>query len=180
MEFPSITYISDDLEERAFKEVIIHETAHQWWQTGVGNNEIEYGFLDEGLAEYSVVLFYENHPEYGFTRENLIMSSEKTYKTFCSVYDKLFGSVNTVMIRSLKDFNSEYEYVNVAYVKPTIMYDYLRKTLGDDKFFSALRRYYEEYCFLNATPDDLISVFEKERCDSEGYFLSFFEGKVIL
>lgn len=180
MEFPAITYISDALENKAFKEVIVHETAHQWWQTGVGNNEIEYGFLDEGLAEYSVVLFYENHPEYGFEREVLVKSSEKTYKTFCSVYDKLFGEVNTVMIRSLKDFSSEYEYVNVAYVKPCIMYDCLRKTVGEERFFGALKRYYKEYCFKNASPYDLISAFDKEGCDSEGYFESFFNGSVIL
>ena len=54
MEFPALVMISDQLEKKAYGEVIVHETAHQWWQTTVGNNEIEYSFLDEGLAEYSV------------------------------------------------------------------------------------------------------------------------------
>ncbi len=180
MEFPSLVMISDGLEEASYKEVIIHETAHQWWQTVVGNNEIEYGFLDEGLAEYSVVLFYENHSEYGYKRENLVESSSKTYKLFCSVYEKLFGKTNTVMTRSLEDFTSEYEYVNIAYVKPCIMYDTLRKTIGDEKFFKALRKYYERYKFKIATPDDLISVFEELGTGTEGFFQSFLDGKVIL
>ena len=180
MEFPALVMISDDLESDAYGEVIVHETAHQWWQTAVGNNEIEYGFLDEGLSEYSVVLFYENYPEYGMKRENLISSAEKTYKTFCSVYDKFYGKVNTVMKRSLKDFTSEYEYVNIAYIKPCIMYDYLRVSIGDDAFFKGLKEYYKKFCYKNATPDDLVGIYEKCGADTNGFFQSFFDGKVII
>ena len=75
MEFTALVYISDALESAAYNEVIVHETAHEWWQTVVGNNEIKHPFIDEGLAEYSVVLFYETHPDYGYTRENLILSA---------------------------------------------------------------------------------------------------------
>lgn len=180
MEYPALVMISDSLEEAAYGEVIVHETAHQWWQTAVGNNEIEYGFLDEGLAEYSVVAFYERYSEYGMKRENMVLSAEHTYKVFCSVSDKIFGKVNTVMLRSLKDFSSEYEYVNMAYIKPCIMYEYLRKTTGDEAFFKGLRRYYENYKFKNATPDDLVGAFEKVGADANGFFESFFNGKVII
>lgn len=180
MEFPALVMISDNLEEKAYGEVIVHETAHQWWQTTVGNNEVEYGFLDEGLAEYSVVLFYENHPEYKMTRELMITSSEKTYKVFCSVYDKVLGGVNTTMIRSLKDFSGEYEYVNIAYIKPCIMYDYLRETVGDELFFKGLKKYYENYKFKNVTPYEIVGVYEKLGADSNGFFQSFYDGKVII
>ena len=180
MEFPALVMISDGLEQNSYGEVIVHETAHQWWQTVVGNNEIEYGFLDEGLAEYSVVLFYENYPEYNLSKKVLINSAKDTYKVFCSVSDKLFGKVNTVMLRSLKDFSSEYEYVNMAYIKPCIMYDYLRQTIGENRFFNGLKKYYDEYKFLNAVPDDLVGVFEKLGADTNGFFDSFFYGKVII
>ncbi len=180
MEFPALVMISDDLEDGAFGEVIVHETAHQWWQTGVGNNEIKYGFLDEGLAEYSVIVFYENYKEYGLTRQSLIKATEQTYKAFCTVYDKLFNKVDTSMLRSLDQYSSEYEYVNIAYMKPCIMYDNLRKSIGDEKFFSALKRYYNENCFKNASPEHLISAFLKGGANVEGYFNSFFDGKVIL
>lgn len=180
MEFPALVMIKGDLEDGAYGEVIVHETAHQWWQSVVGNNEIEYGFLDEGLAEYSVVLFYENHPEYGMKRESMIETSEKTFKSFCTVYDKLFGAVNTGMIRSLKDFSGEYEYVNIAYIKPCIMYEYLRKTAGEERFFKGLKKYYENYKFKNAEPHDIVGVFEKIGADSNGYFETFFSGKEII
>lgn len=180
MEFPSLVMISDDLKGLNYGEVIVHETAHQWWQTAVGNNEIEYGFLDEGLAEYSVILYYENYAEYGYTRQSLVKSSEDTFKVFCSVYDKLSSKVDTRMIRSLKDFSSEYEYVNVAYIKPCIMYDTLRQTIGENKFFSALKRYYATYKFKNATPFDLMGAFEKVGALSNGFFQTFFDGKEVI
>lgn len=180
MEFTSLVYISDDLEEKSYNEVIVHETAHQWWQTVVGNNEVKYAFLDEGLAEYSVVLFFEAHPEYGFTREALVSSAEKTYKTFCSVYDKLFGSVNTSMLRSLGEFGSEYEYVNVVYMKPVVMYDCLRKTAGDEKFFKGLKKYYNDFAFKTAEPYDIAGCYEKAGVSASGFFKGFYEGKVIL
>lgn len=180
MEFPALVMISDDLSEKENIEVIVHETAHEWWSIGVGNNEIRYGFLDEGLAEYSVVLFYENHAKYGLTRENMVQSAERTFKAFCSVLDHLHKKVDTSMLRALNEYQTEYEYVNIAYIKPVIMYDTLRKTVGEKKFFSALKNYYEKYQFKNATPDDLVGVFEKTGCATNGYFRSFFDGKALI
>ena len=84
------------------------------------------------------------------------------------------------MLRDLSEFKSEYEYVNVAYVKPTIMYDCLRATLGDARFFKGLRRYYEDFAFKNAAPADLVASFNKVGADTEGFFEGFFNGKAII
>ncbi|MBR0190416.1 MAG: M1 family metallopeptidase [Clostridia bacterium] len=180
MEFTALSYVSDNLESAAFKEVTVHEAAHEWWQTVVGNNEIEHPFIDEGLAEYSVVLFYEAHPEYGYTRENLIKSAEQTYKVYCSVYNKIVGKVDTTMTRAVPEYTSEYEYVNISYVKACIMYDYLRQTVGDTKFFAGLKRFYDENAFKTATPESLVGAFERAGANSNGFFESFFDGTVII
>ena len=180
MEFTALVYVSDDLESAAQKEVVVHETAHEWWQTVVGNNEIKHPFIDEGLAEYSVVMFYETHPEYGFTRENLIKSAEKTFKIYCSVYDRIAGSVDTTMTRSIPEYTSEYEYVNIAYVKACIMFDWLRSTVGDEKFFAGLKRFYDENAFKTATPESLVGAFERAGANSNGFFESFFNGTAII
>ena len=180
MEYPALVYISSSLEEKAYNEVIIHETAHQWWQSVVGNNEIKYGFLDEGLAEYSVIIFYENNSEYNIKREDLISSTEKTYRLFCSVFDRLYNKVDTTMFRELKDYKGEYEYVNIAYIKGCLMHEYLRKGIGDKKYFKGLQDYYSEYKFKNATPYDFVGVFEKQGLDVSGFFDSFFNGSVII
>ncbi len=180
MEYSALVMISTDLDQSEYGEVIVHETAHQWWQTAVGNNEIKYGFLDEGLTEYSVVLFYENHAEYGVKRESMVKSAEQTFRVFCSVYDKVFGKIDTTMNRSLDKYISEYEYVNIAYIKPVIMYDTLRVSIGDERFFKGLKKYFEDYKFKNATPDDLVGEFEKIGAGTNGFFASFFDGTAII
>lgn len=180
MEFTALTYIGGDLESSAFKEVIAHETAHQWWQTVVGNNEIEHPFIDEGLAEYSTVLFYENYPEYGYTRENLIKSAEQTYKLYCSVYQRIVGNIDTTMTRAVPEYSSEYEYVNISYVKACVMYDYLRQTVGDAKFFAGLKRFYDENAYKTATPESLVGAFERAGANSNGFFRSFFDGTAVI
>lgn len=180
MEYPALVYISDSLEKAAYGEVIVHETAHQWWYAGVGNNQVEYGFLDEGLAEYSTVLFYEKNEGFGMTRPQMIDAAEMTYRTFCNVYDKLFGKVDTTMLRPLGAYSSEYEYVNIAYIKSCLMYEYLRETVGDKMFFKGLEKYYADYAFSEAEPQDLVGVFEKCGADTNGFFESFFDGSVII
>ena len=110
----------------------------------------------------------------------MITQAERTYKVFCSVSDKLFGKVDTSMLRSLGEYKSEYEYVNIAYVKPCVMYEYLRTTVGDARFFKALKRYYKTYALSNATPDDLVGAFEKTGADTNGFFQSFFNGEVVI
>ena len=180
MEFSGLTFISTELESAAYREVIIHETAHEWWQTVVGNNEIKHPFIDEGLAEYSTVLFYEAHPDYGYTRENLIKSAERTYKIYCSVYEKITGGTDTSMTRAIPEYAGEYEYVNISYIKACIMFDYLRQTVGDGKFFAGLKRFYDENAYKTATPESLVGAFERAGANSNGFFESFFSGKVII
>jgi len=180
MEYPGLVIISDDLEKVSRGEVAIHETAHQWWQTAVGNNEIEYPFLDEALAEYSTVIYYENYPEETLKKDSMIKSAEQTYRTFCSVSDMLYKKTDTSMLRPLGGYKSEYEYVNVTYIKGCLMFEYLRNTIGDEKFFGGLQSYFKEYAMKNATPDDMVGCFERQGADTNGFFNGFFEGKVII
>lgn len=180
MEFSNLVMISDGLEENAYNEVIVHETAHQWWMNAVGNNEIEYGFLDESLAEYSVVLFYENHPEYNMNREIMIASARKTFTQYCSIYDKLFDRVDTTMLRALNEYSSEYEYVNIAYIKGCIMYDDLRQLVGDQTFFGVLKEYYSQNVNKIVTPETIVSAFASKNADLEDFFRSYYDGKAVI
>ena len=180
MEYPALVYISDRLDEASYGEVIVHETAHQWWYASVGNNEIESPFLDEGLAEYSVVLFYEANEGLGMTRPQMIEAAEMTYRTYCNVYDQLFGKVDTTMLRPLGEYSSEYEYVNIAYIKSCLMFEHLRVGIGDGMFFKGLKRYYADNAYSVARPEDLVGAFEKCGADTNGFFESFFDGSAII
>ncbi|MDE6868089.1 MAG: M1 family metallopeptidase, partial [Clostridia bacterium] len=141
MEYPALTMISDELDGDTAAYTIVHENAHQWWYAMVGSDQLNCAWQDEGLAEYSSVMFFESHPDYNFTRTGLVGTATKAYRAYYSVYNQIFGEVNTSMTRNLKDFESDYEYANIAYNKGMIMFETLRQSIGDEKFLSGLKQY---------------------------------------
>ena len=145
-----------------------------------GSDQINNAWQDEGLAEYSALCFFEEHPDYGFTRTGLINSATEAYRAYYSVYNQIFGDADTTMGRHLKDFVSDYEYVNIAYNKGLIMFDSLRTSIGDDRFFKGLKSYFESANGKIATPEQLIESFTATGVDIAGFFDSFLEGKIII
>ncbi len=63
IEYPGLTDIASRIwqdDNAMLERVIVHEVAHQWWYSMVGNDQVGEPWLDEGLAEYSVELFYRD------------------------------------------------------------------------------------------------------------------------
>lgn len=180
MEFPRIVYLSDALDEEELITAVVHEIAHQWWYGVVGSNQYEHAFLDEGLAEYSTLLFYENNPDYGLTREGIVSSKSAEYRAFYGVYEQLNGKVRTDMDRSLGEFCGEYDYVQTAYVRSLLMLDGFRTGVGDRRFFNGLRRFYDQCAYKVVGPESLVSAFCAAGCDAEGYFSSWIEGRAVV
>ena len=172
--------LSDSLSKEQAVRAIVHETAHQWWGVVVGSDQIENAWQDEGLAEYSAIAFFENYQKYGVTRESAVNEALKEYRSYYDVYGSVLGRSDTKMTRTLGEFISEYEYICLEYDKSIVMLDTLRKSVGDDKFFAGLRRYYKDNAFAIAIPEDLIGSFERVGLDVYGFFDSFLSGKAIL
>ena len=67
----------------------------------------------------------------------------------------------------------------MTYVKGQLMFDNLRRMIGDDNFFGSLKTYCSENRLKIAKPDNLIACFEKTASrELKGYFDSWIEGKV--
>lgn len=182
MEFPNLVFISDNLDNyEDYIYTIIHEIAHQWWYNLVGNNEYKYGFLDEGLTEYSTYMFYDKNPQYNMNTREMIKNTTNSYLLFIDVYEEVFNTVDTSMLRSLDEFNTEPEYIYMAYVKGVLMFDHLKEIVGEKKFIKSLKIYFSENKGKNATPSDLISAFNKGCGQNlESYFNSWFNGSVVI
>jgi len=180
MEYPCLSMISDGLKGEEAARAIVHETAHQWWYGVVGSDQIENAWQDEGLAEYSSLLFFEKYEKYGFTREGLVASALKEYRSYYDVYGSVLGRTDTRMTRHLKDYISDYEYRCLSYDKSVVMFDTLRKSVGEKKFIDSLRKYYKDCAFTQASVGDLVGCFERSGLDVSGFFDSFLDGKAIL
>ena len=162
MEYPNLVLIADNIDDALDKErVLIHELAHQWWYGLVGNNQISEAWVDEALTEYSAFMFFEKYPQYGLNYHALIEDAKNTYDLYVDVITSLGGKVNYGMTNHVNVYSSEYEYSYMIYVKGTILYDDIRKTIGDKKLYKSLQKYYKAYKFKLVSGNDLIGCFEK-------------------
>ena len=181
MEYPNLVYISDDVSQDDLAYVIVHEIAHQWWYGVVGNDEYNHAWMDEGLAEYSTLMFFEKNPNYNLNINDMIANANQSYKTFVKVYTSVNGTLDTSMERSLCEFNTEPEYVQCTYTKGLLMFDSIRESVGDRKFLKALKNYYKDFAYSNATPADMIASFSKSTgYDLESFFESWLNGDVVV
>lgn len=182
MEYPNLVFISDNLDNyEDYTYTIVHEIAHQWWYNMVGNNEFKYGFLDEGLTEYSTYLFFDENPEYNMNTKEMIKNTTNSYLLFLDVYKEVFSKIDTSMLRSLNEFNTEPEYIYLSYVKGVLMFDNLKDIVGKNNFLKSLKIYFNLNQGKNATPTDLIYAFNKGcKQNLESYFNSWFNGSVVI
>lgn len=179
MEYPALTMIADGLDSDNTVYTIVHENAHQWWYAMVGSDQTTNAWQDEGLAEYSTLMFFENNPAYGFTRKGIVNSATSYYRAFFNVFSQLNGTTDTRMQRGLGEYTSELEYNNVTYNKGLVLFDMLRNAVGDEAFNATLKKYYNENLYKIAAPESLIALFAGNK-DVEGMFDAFLNGKIII
>lgn len=159
MEYPQVIQMGRyyDLEDESEEyapftiEAAVHETMHQWWYVGVGNNEFKEPFLDESLTVFMTALYFEK--EYGKYHQNGV-----NYQIRANFYPEKSTPINS----SVADFGSWDEYSSVIYQKkgPAFFED-LRQRLGEETFTKFLRKYYEKYLFKNASIEGLIDTIEE-------------------
>ena len=181
MEYPALILISDDLPDyETYVNVVVHELCHQWWYGVVGNNQYLYGFLDEGLTDYTTAMFYEKHPKYGLTKKEIFKNATNSYAFFCKVYEDVVPDFSTKMVRPLNEYATENEYVYLCYVKGMLLFGSLDEMLGEKTMTKCLKHFYQSFKFKEATADDLIDCF----CSASGknlksFFDSWLNGKEI-
>ena len=158
---------------------IVHETAHQWWYAAVGSDQIDEAWQDEGLTEYSTALFFEAHPRYDIGLQGLVAQSLNACRAYEEVYGGVLGA-DGVMSKRLDAFESDYAYRVLAYDKGVVLFDNLRRSVGDKKFFAALRKYYATGKYNLVTVGAIKGAFEKVGVDANGLFDCFLQGKALL
>lgn len=134
MEFTGLVFVSRDWfnawrgDPNDWLTIITaHEVAHQWWYARVGNDQAHYPYLDEALAMYCELLFFERYyPELlDWWWEFRVMKYEPT------------GYVDT----PIYEFYSARGYIDAVYLRGAQMMHGLRTDLGAERFFAWLRTY---------------------------------------
>lgn len=124
--------------------IAVHETAHQWWYSQVGNDPALEPWLDEALCTFSELLFYERrHP-----------SQVAWWWQFRIDQFKLEGAVD----RNIYDQAEFLPYVKAVYFRGARFLHDVRKLTGERALLAALRDYAERYAGQIATAEDFFAV----------------------
>jgi transcriptional regulator with XRE-family HTH domain len=151
LEYSGLTFLGDDWyadHEGGYRSrtisLVVHEAAHQWWYGVVGNDQARQPWLDESLATYSSLLYYERlHPE-------LV---EWWWETEVESY-RPQGQID----RPIYAFMDGRTYLNAVYRRGALFIRDLRSVMGEDEFFAFLRDYYDSQEGKLSTSEDFFAV----------------------
>lgn len=159
-ESPSMRNMPDVIrEQRAAVEdslewTVARAVAHQWWGAAVGNDSEREPVLDEALANWSALLYYrETHgePQSTAALDEQVRGVYTLYRTF--------GGEDMEASRAAREYRNSFQYSAIVSSKGALMFEALRKLLGDEKFLAALRDYYSANLLEVADMDDLRGAF---------------------
>lgn len=165
VEYPGVMLIEQRLytnNGRGLETTIAHEVAHQWWYSQVGNDYQGEAWLDEGLASYSQVVYYEALGD--------AASATAELQQFRNIYLSARNAGNDGVINQPTGaFRGNY--VALVYAKSALFFHALRQQLGDETFYAFLQRYYTTYRYTEATSPDLLATAEATcACDLQAFY----------
>ena len=143
--------------EDSLEFTVAHVVAQQWWGVAVGNNPERDPVLDEALANWSALLYYKEirgEERAAAALDDQLRGVYKVYRTF--------GGEDMAATRSAREYRNFFQYSAIVASKGALMFVSLRKLMGDERFFAALRSYYETNVFEIAELDDLRGAFVGE------------------
>jgi hypothetical protein len=145
---------------------IAHEIAHQWWGQAIGWKNYHEQWLSEGFSQYFAVLYAERYLPAG-VHANVLRRMRQTAMRESDQGPIYLGYRLGHIKGDARVFRS------IAYNKAAMVLHMLRRLIGDEAFFTGVRRFFAEWKFRKAGTSDLIEVMEQV----SGRDLStFFEG----
>jgi aminopeptidase N len=136
-----------------WRNVVIHEIAHQWFGNAVTEADWDDVWLSEGFATYFTLLF----TEHAYGREAFLEGLSGSRDAVRAFDQKQPG------YRIVHDNLSDMSKVTTrqTYDKGGFTLHMLRGLLGDETFWRGIREYYRRYQNANATTDDFRRVMEE-------------------
>lgn len=185
MEYPGLVFIDQSCYQTdglaLLEEMIAHETAHQWWYSAVGSNQIKAAWLDEGLATFSTLYYYEktrglqNLPAY------YRYYAENSYRFAREEAMRKYPELSERIDAPLTDYPDWQVYDMLCYSKAAIMIKTMREQMGDNAFFKAMQAYYAQNLFGFGTADELAAALQKETpLPIKEMLESWLSGKVVI
>lgn len=153
--------VSGERETR-WRNIVIHEIAHQWFGNSVTEYDWDDVWLSEGFATYFTLLFIEH--EYG--RDAFLEGLESSKRRVDNFHQK--NPDYRIVHDNLKDMRKVTS--SHTYQKGSWILHMLRGVIGTENFWKGIRSYYQKYQNGNASTAD----FRREMEEAAGQDLSVF------
>lgn len=155
MEFSAFAFVSTTWFERYTGQpdgfltlITVHEVAHQWWYTQIGNDSALTPWLDEALSTYS---------EYAFIEQFYPNLADWWWQFRVEDYAPQ-GFVDSTVY----EFTTLRAYINAVYLNGVRMLHQMRQDLGSEVFFGILSRYATANAGYVVSPTAFWSQFSPE------------------
>jgi hypothetical protein len=139
--------------------VLANQVARQWWEDDVSPINRNHLWLENGMALYSEALWTEH--EKGATALDLRMKDS-------AITALTMDNVPLIQTARLEDYSPEYWALSAS--KGAVVMQMLRSTMGDEKFFKALKAFLQQYAWKSATTEDFRKVCEAAMGEELRYF----------
>jgi aminopeptidase N len=173
MEFPGMNLIGSqayNLDIKDLENLVVHEVAHQWWYNQVGNDQPGQPWLDEGLSEFSMYLYYAGR--YG----EPIAQRLRKVRWEIPAAGLVARGMDAPIGRAVKDYDRD-TYETIVYGKGALFFATLRDEIGPEAFKKLLRTYLERYRWKIATPAGFQALAEEvSGRDLDALFGKWVEG----
>ncbi len=136
-----------------WRNVIIHEIAHQWFGNAVTEYDWDDVWLSEGFATYFTLLFIEH----AYGRDEFVAGLKRSRDRVMAFYER------NPDYRIVHDNLTDMRQVTTSntYQKGSWTLHMLRGIVGDDAFWRGIQAYYRHHRDRNATTDDFRRAMEE-------------------
>ena len=136
-----------------WRNVVIHEIAHQWFGNAVTEYDWDDVWLSEGFATYFTLLFIEH--EYG--RDTFLKGLKSSQEMVNSFHEK--NPKYRIIHDNLKNMKNVTSLQ--TYQKGSWILHMLRGVVGTENFWKGIQIYYQKYKDSNATTNDFKRIMEE-------------------
>ena len=136
-----------------WRNVVIHEIAHQWFGNAVTEADWDHVWLSEGFATYFTLLFRE----YAYGRDDFVDGLKGASERVFAQYDQ--DPDYRIVHDNLDDMSRVTS--GATYQKGAWVLHMLRKRMGDEAFWAGIQAYYAAHMNGSATTDDFRRAMEQ-------------------
>jgi aminopeptidase N len=167
IEYPGVVAIADRIltpEDTRLEATVVHEIAHQWFYNLVGNDQLDHPWLDEALAQFATLQYFEHRP-----------GGAEAFRGYLESRWERVDLAEIPVGLPVASYGAQ-EYGAIVYGRGPLFFEALRNEIGTTAFDQFIRQYVSAYAWGIATPEGLQETAEYScECELEALFGAWIE-----